>query len=121
SAAHAGLSRCRKAGRGRDDPDELSAAGLCGRSTRAEGRAGESGRGQGFPAPGRGSRRKLCRVPSEHDSRHVPRAAADGGGADLRQQAAGGKGRPHGRAVRQAALLAGGSAGRRGTAQLPRR
>ena len=37
--------------------------------------------------------------------RHVPRAAADGGRADLRRRRAGGEGRPHGRPVRQAALV----------------
>ena len=83
---------------------QLSAAGLRRRGARAEGRPGRGRGGQGVPAPGRRLRRKLRRVPPQQHPRHLPRAAADGGGADLRQQAAGGEGRPHGRPVRQAAL-----------------
>ena len=99
----------------------LSAAGVRGRGARAEGRSGRRRRGPGVPAAGRRLRRKLRRVPPQQHPRHLPRAAADGGGADLRQQAAGGEGRPDGRPVRQAALRADRDAGRCRAAELFRR
>ena len=77
--------------------------------------------GQGVPAPGRRLRRELRRIPSQQHPRHLPRAAADGGGADLCVEAAGGEARPHGGPVRQAALDADGGDRRRLATQLPRR
>ena len=61
--------------------------------------------GTGLPVAGRRLRRKLRRVPSEQHPRHVSRAVADGGGADLRRGGAGGQGRASGRAVRQAPVV----------------
>ena len=104
-APAAQLPRCRGARRRhRRTLANYPAAGLRRRGARADGRARRGRRGRGLPAPGRRLRRKLRRVPPQQHPRHLPRAAADGGGADLRQQAAGGEGRPHGRPVRQAAL-----------------
>ena len=74
-------------------------------------------RGQGVRAARRRLRRKLLRLHRQRHPRHVPRAAADGGGADLRRLAAGGEDRPHGRPVRQAALVGHRDAGRRDAAQ----
>ena len=65
---------------------QLPAAGLRRRGARAEGAAGRGRRRQGVPAAGRRLRRELRRVPRQQHPRHVPRAAADGGGADLRRR-----------------------------------
>ena len=100
---------------------QLPAAGVRRRGAAAEGAPGAGGRGQGVRAAGRRLRRKLLRLHRQHHPRHVPRAAADGGGADLRRLAAGGEDGPHGRAVRQAALVGHRDAGRRHAAVLPRR
>jgi hypothetical protein len=61
-------------------------------------------RGRGVPAAGRRLRRKLRPVQRRQHPRHLQGDAADGDGADLRRQGAGGQGGPHGRPVRQAAL-----------------
>ena len=83
---------------------DASAAGVRRRGAPPEGRPGPGGRRQGLPAAGRRLRRELRRIPRRQHPRHLPRAAADGGGADLRRRHAGGEGRPHRRPVRQAAL-----------------
>ena len=83
--------------------------------------AGPGRRRQGFPAAGRRLRRKLRRISSRQYPRHVPRAAADGGGADLCRRRAGGESGPHRRPVRQAALRRFRNAGRRHPAVLSRR
>ena len=78
-------------------------------------------RGPRLRAAGRRLRRKLPGFHRQHHPRHVPRAAADGGGADLRRLAAGGEARPHGRPVRQAALVGHRHPRRRDPAHLSRR
>ena len=93
-----------RAGRRRAQARLLSAAGLRRRGAQAEGAAGRGGRGPGLPAAGRRLRRELRRVLRRQHPRHLQGDAADGGGADLRRQGAGGEDRPHGRPVRQAAL-----------------
>ena len=77
--------------------------------------------GRGLPAAGRRLRRELRRLHRQQHPRHVPRAAADGRRADLRRRRAGGEGRPHGRPVRQAALVQRREDRRRRAAVLPRR
>ncbi len=76
---------------------------------------------RGLPAAGRRLRRKLCRVRRRQHPRHLQGDAADGDGADLWRQGAGGEGRPHRRPVRQAALGRDRGHGRHRAAQLPRR
>ena len=66
---------------------QVSAAGLCRRGAPAESPSGPGRRGQGFRAARRRLRRKLLRLHRQRHSRHLPRAAADGGGADLRRVA----------------------------------
>ena len=105
--AGAGLSRRRRPSAGvearlRRYPPLVFA----GEARRLKDRAGRGRRRQGLPAAGRRLRRELRRVHRQQHPRHLPRAAADGGGADLRRRRAGGEGRPHGRPVRQAALVA---------------
>ena len=80
--------------------------------------AGPGREGRGVPAAGRrlrGDVHRQHRTP--HPGQH-PHAAADGGGADLRRQPAGGQGGPHRRPVRQAPL---GRRRRAGPEVLPRR
>ena len=84
-------------------------------------RAGARRRRRGFPAAGRRLRRKLRRARRQQYPRFLPRVPADGGGADLAGGVAGGEGRPHRRAVRQAALLADREARRHRAAELSRR
>ena len=107
--------------RGRGDAAPLSAAGLCRRGAAPEACARRGGRRARLPAAGRRLRRELRRIPSQQHPRHLPGAAADGGGADLRRRLPGGEGRPHRRPVRQAALVRHRDAGRRHPAVLSRR
>ena len=102
-------------------PRGVAAAGVRRRGSGAARGAGRGRRGARLPAAGGRLRRGVRRVPSEPHPRHLPGAAADGGGAHLRRGAAGGQGGPHGGAVRQAALGADREPGRRRAAELPRR
>ena len=61
---------------------------FAGEARRLKERLGRGRRRQGLPAAGRRLRRELRRVPPQQHPRHVPRAAADGGGADLRRRPA---------------------------------
>ena len=99
----------------------VSAAGFRRRGAQAEAQARPRLRGQGFPAPGRRLRRELRRAFRRQHPRLLPRVPADGGGPDLRRRPAGGEGRPHRRAVRQAALVADRDGRRQGIADLSRR
>ena len=112
----AGLSGRDEAGRDGGAHRPLSAAGVRRRGAAAESAACAGRRGQGVRAARRRLRRELLRLHRQCHPRHVPRAAADGGGADLRRLAAGGEDGPHGRAVRQAALVGHRDAGRRDAA-----
>ena len=94
---------------------------FAGEARRLKDAARRGRRGQGLPAAGRRLRRELRRIPPQQHPRHLPRAAADGGGADLRRRLPGGQGRPHGRPVRQAALVRHRDAERRHPAVLSRR
>ncbi len=95
---------------------------FAGRGARAQGASSPKSAPARVPAAGRRLRRELRRVPSEQHPRHLPRAAADGGGADLRQQAAGGEGRAHGRASSPSrARSPTETSRRRHAAELPRR
>ena len=100
----AGLSGQGGAGPRPGAAQDPSAAGVRRRGAQPDGGAGPGGGRQGFPAAGRRLRRKLRRIPSRQYPRHLPRAAADGGGADLCRRRAGGESGPHRRPVRQAAL-----------------
>ena len=86
---------------------------FAGEARRLQGTPGTGRRGQGVRAAGRRLRRKLRRFHRQHHPRHLPRAAADGRRADLRRLPAGGEDGPHGRPVRQAALLGHRNPGRR--------
>jgi len=66
-------------------------------------------------------RRELHRLHRQQHPRHLPRAAADGGRADLRRRRACREARPHGRPIRQAALVQCREGGRRRAAVLSRR
>ena len=104
--AGARLSGCGGAGRdGGDGSRQWPPLVFAGEARRLQARAGRGRRGPGLRAAGRRLRRELRRLHRQHHPRHLPRAAADGGGADLRRRPAGGEARPHGGAVRQAALL----------------
>ena len=84
----------------------------------AQGAAGRRRARRGVPAAGRRLRRDVRRQHrAAHPGQH-PHAAADGGGADLRRQHAGGQGGPHRRPVRQAAVV---GHRRAGPEVLPRR
>ena len=107
--------------RGSGPAEDPSAAGVRRRGAQPDGRRWPGGGRQGFPAAGRRLRRKLRRIPSRQYPRHLPRAAADGGRADLCRRRAGGEGRPHRRPVRQAAFRRFRDAGRRHAAVLSRR
>ena len=120
-AADAGLSGRDGAGRRRGAPAPLSAAGLRRRGAQAQGGAGQGRQRRGLPAAGRRLRRELRRLHRQQHPRHLPRAAADGRRADLRRRRAGGEGRPHGRPVRQAALVQRREDRRRRAAVLSRR
>ena len=117
----AGLSRRRCPGRGGEEARLLSAAGLRRRDPQAEGPARRGGRGPRLPVAGWRLRRELRRVRRRQHPRHLQGDAADGGGAHLRRQGAGGEDRPDGRAVRQAALGPDGGGRWGGAAVLPRR
>ena len=119
--AAAGVARRGRARRGRGAPQDLAAAGLRRRGAQAARAAGAGLGGQGLPAAGRRLRRELRRVPPRHRARHLPRAAADGGGADLRREAAGGQGRAPRGPVRQAPLVRYRDRGRGDAAGLSRR
>ena len=77
--------------------------------------------GDAFLLQGGDCAESFQRFHRQQHPRHVPRAAADGGRADLRRRRAGGEGRPHGRPVRQAALVQRREDRRRRAAVLPRR
>ena len=94
---------------------------FAGEARQAEARARRRGGRPGLPAAGRRLRRKLLRARRQPHPRAVPRLPADGRRSDVLRRLAGGEGRPHRRAVRQAALLADGEGGRQGAAELPRR
>ena len=119
--AGSGLSGCGQTPIGGRAPEELSAAGVCRRGAAAPGSAGQRGGGQGLPAAGRRLRRELRGILRQQHPRHLPRAAADGRGPDLRGCTAGGEGRPHRRPVRQAALRPDRDHRRRRAAVLSRR
>ena len=120
-SAGAGLSRRRRPCRRRENPRCDAAPGVCWRGPQPEGRAGRCGGRQCLPAARRRLRRELCRIRRRQDPRQLPRATANGGGADLWRGDASGEGRAHGWAVRQAALLRLRNPGQREAAQLPRR
>ena len=120
-APAARLSRSRRTHRGHRRVALAPAARLRGRGAQPHRRAGRGGGGPRLPAPGRRLRGKLRRVPPRHHPRHVPRDPADGGGAHLCVQAAGGEARPDGGPVRQAALRPHRDDRRRHAAHLPRR
>ena len=77
---------------------------FAGEARRLKTHLADGGARRGVPAAGRRLRRKLRRVLRRHHPRHLQGDAADGDGADLRRQGAGGQGGPDGRPVRQAAL-----------------
>ena len=105
-SADAGLSGCRASWRAAEARlRRYPPLVFAGEARRLKAALARGGRGQGLPAAGRRLRRELRRVHRQQHPRHVPGAAADGGGADLRRRRAGGEGRPHGRPVRQAALV----------------
>ena len=94
---------------------------FAGEARKLKGALAKVADGRGLPAAGRRLRRELRRVHRQQHPRHLPRAAADGGRADLRRRRAGGEGRPHGRPVRQAALVQRREDRRRRAAVLSRR
>ena len=73
----------------------------------------KAGQRPGLRPAGRRLRRELFRFHRQHHPRHLPGVAADGCRADLRRRHPGGEARPHGRAIRQAALLGHRDQGRR--------
>ena len=114
-ARHGGARRCRGA------PRQYAPAGLRRRGAQAARAPGAGLRGPRLPPAGRRLRRELRGIPPGHGARHLPRPVADGGGADLWRQAAGGQGGPPRRPVRQAALVGHRDRGRDDSACLPRR
>ena len=83
----------------------LPAAGFCRRGAQASRRRWpRSPTGEAFLLQGGDCAESFAELHRRQHPRHLPRAAADGGGADLRRRRAGGEGRPHRRPVRQAAL-----------------
>ena len=94
---------------------------FAGEARKLKARAGQGGRGRRLPAAGRRLRRELRRFHRQQYPRHLPGAAADGGRAHLWRRRAGGEGGPHGRPVRQAALVQRREDRRRRAAVLSRR
>ena len=92
---------------------EPSAAGVRRRGAQPEASLGQVADGKAFLLQGGDCAESFAESSARQYPRHLPRAAADGGGADLRRRHAGGEGRPHRRPVRQAALA---TIPRRGTA-----
>ncbi len=102
-------------------PARFSAAGFHQGGAGPQGQAGRRGGRQRLPAAGRRLRRELQGAQDRLHPRLLPAVPADGADPHLRRQQPGGEGGPRGRAVRQAALLADGEAGRRRAAELSRR
>ncbi|MHC2620225.1 hypothetical protein ACVIW2_002257 [Bradyrhizobium huanghuaihaiense] len=120
-ATGARLSRRQGPGRRRGAACDLSAAGVRRRGAQSEEGAGPCRGRRGLPAPGRRLRRELCRARRQQHPRLLPRAAADGGGADLCRCGAGGEGRPRCRPICKTALIADREIERHRAAELSRR
>ncbi len=94
---------------------------FAGEARRLKASLAEAASGRRLRPARRGLCRELRRFHRQHPARHVPRAAADGGRADLRRQRAGGEDGPHGRAVRETPQRRYRDAGRDQLAKLSRR
>ncbi len=103
--AGAGLPKPREAGGNGGQAAHLSAARVRGRGAAAQGGARPGCGRPRLRAARRRLRRKLFRFHRQHHPRHVPRAAPDGGRAHVRRLRPRGQNGPHGRAVRQTALV----------------
>ena len=99
----------------------LPAAGFCRRGAQAETGARQSRGRRGFPASRRRLRREFRRALRRQHSRFFSRLPADGGRDDVRRRLAGGEGRVHRRAVRQAPVGSAGRDRRRRAPELSRR
>ncbi len=94
---------------------------FAGEARRLKRRLADVADGKAFLLQGGDCAESFAEFHPEQHPRYLPRAVADGGGADLRRGGAGGQGRPHRRPVRQAALGADRDDRRRHAAVLPRR